>query len=223
MAQPRRYLNDLDACFVPRPACAGRACRGHARRASHDGRSKRSPFRALDLSACGRLRVALVLGAVFSSSLGVGLIFGFQPPLIALTLSRAGASSFAIGAVTSASLIAVILLGPWYPRVIARLGLKRCIVAGVCIAAVILLFMPVWPGVPSWLLLAIHERLCARADLDRQRDLDEQRERRRVARHHHGNLRHRLFDRNHRRSRPSGIHRDVAAGAPSSSVPCAWC
>lgn len=95
----------------------------------------------------------LVLGAVFSSSLGVGLIFGFQPPLIALTLSRAGASSFAIGAVTSASLIAVILLGPWYPRAIARLGLKRCIVAGVLIAAVILLFMPVWPGVPSWLLL----------------------------------------------------------------------
>ncbi len=95
----------------------------------------------------------LVLGAVFSSSLGVGLIFGFQPPLIALTLSRAGASSFAIGAVTSASLIAVILLGPWYPRAIARLGLKRCIVAGVLIAALILLLMPVWPGVPSWLLL----------------------------------------------------------------------
>ncbi len=95
----------------------------------------------------------LVLGAVFSSSLGVGLIFGFQPPLIALTLSRSGASSFAIGAVTAASLIAVILLGPWYPRAIARLGLKRCMVAGVGIAAVILLFMPVWPGVPSWLLL----------------------------------------------------------------------
>ncbi len=95
----------------------------------------------------------LVLGAVFSSCLGVGLIFGFQPPLIALTLSRSGASSFAIGAVSAASLIAVILLGPWYPRAIARLGLKRCIVAGVGIAAVILLFMPVWPSVPSWLLL----------------------------------------------------------------------
>src|SRR5271165_4081290 len=97
-----------------------------------------------------RLRPAsrrLVLGAVFSSSLGVGLIFGFQPPLIALTLSRAGASSFAIGAVTAASLIAVILLGPWYPRAIARLGLKRCIVAGVLIAALILLFMPVWPSI----------------------------------------------------------------------------
>jgi len=95
----------------------------------------------------------LILGAVFSSCLGVGLIFGFQPPLIALTLSRSGSSSFAIGAVTAASLIAVILLGPWYPRAIARLGLKRCIVVGVGIAALILLLMPAWPRVSIWLIL----------------------------------------------------------------------
>src|SRR5450631_4553457 len=63
----------------------------------------------------------LTLTAVFSSSLGVGLIFGFQPPLIALSLSRLGYSSFAIGSVTAASLIAVILCGPFYPRAIVRL------------------------------------------------------------------------------------------------------
>jgi MFS family permease len=95
----------------------------------------------------------LTLAAVFSSSLGVGLIFGFQPPLIALTLSRLGYSSFAIGAVTAASLIAVILCGPWYPRAIVRLGLKRCIVAGIVFAAVILLLMPLWPGAAPWLVL----------------------------------------------------------------------
>ena len=95
----------------------------------------------------------MVLAAVFSSSLGVGLIFGFQPPLIALTLSRLGYSSFAIGAVTAASLIAVILCGPFYPRVIMRLGLKRCIVFGIVFAAVILLLMPLRPNVPLWLLL----------------------------------------------------------------------
>jgi MFS family permease len=95
----------------------------------------------------------MVLAAVFSSCLGVGLIFGFQPPLIALTLSRLGYSSFAIGAVTAASLIAVILCGPFYPRVIVRVGLKRCIVAGIVFAAGILLLMPLWPGVPSWLAL----------------------------------------------------------------------
>jgi MFS family permease len=95
----------------------------------------------------------LTLAAVFSSSLGVGLIFGFQPPLIALTLSRLGYSSSVIGAVTAASLIAVILCGPWYPRVIVRLGLKRCIVAGIVFAAAILLLMPLWPGAAPWLVL----------------------------------------------------------------------
>ena len=95
----------------------------------------------------------LTLAAVFSSSLGVGLIFGFQPPLIALTLSRLGYSSFAIGAVTAASLIAVILCGPCYPRVIVRLGLKCCIVGGIIFAAVILLLMPLWPTLPCWLAL----------------------------------------------------------------------
>src|SRR5277367_3674744 len=90
----------------------------------------------------------LSLAAVFSSCLGVGLIFGFQPPLIALSLSRLGYSSFAIGAVTAASLIAVILCGPFYPPVMVRLGLKRCIVAGILVAAALLLLMPLWPSVP---------------------------------------------------------------------------
>jgi MFS family permease len=95
----------------------------------------------------------LSLAAVFSSCLGVGLIFGFQPPLIALTLSRLGYSSFAIGAVTAASLIAVILCGPLYPGAIVRLGLKRSIVAGIAFASVILLLMPLWPGAAVWMIL----------------------------------------------------------------------
>ena len=94
-----------------------------------------------------------MFGALFASSLGVGLIFGFQPPLIALTLSRAGASSFAIGSVTGASLVAVILWGPLYPRVIVRLGLKGSIILGVAAAALILLLMPLWPSVGVWLVL----------------------------------------------------------------------
>jgi MFS family permease len=73
--------------------------------------------------------------------------------LIALVLSRLGYSSFSIGAVTAASLIAVILCGPLYPRIIVRLGLKRCIVAGILFAAIILLLMPLRPSVPVWLAL----------------------------------------------------------------------
>lgn len=95
----------------------------------------------------------LTLAAVFSSCLGVGLIFGFQPPLIALAMSRLGYSSFDIGAVTAASLIAVMLCGPFYPRVIARLGLKRCVVSGIVFAAVLLMLMPLRPSLPVWLAL----------------------------------------------------------------------
>jgi MFS family permease len=95
----------------------------------------------------------LTLAAVFSSSLGVGLTFGFQPPLIALVLSRSGYSSAAIGAVTAASLVAVILLGPLYPALIARLGLRRSVMAGIGCGAAILLLMPLAVGVPSWLCL----------------------------------------------------------------------
>lgn len=90
---------------------------------------------------------------MFSSSLGVGLTFGFQPPLIALVLSRSGYSSAAIGAVTAASLVAVILLGPLYPALIARLGLRRSVMAGIGCGAAILLLMPLAVGVPSWLCL----------------------------------------------------------------------
>src|SRR5258708_40111079 len=58
-----------------------------------------------------------------------------------------------MGAVTAASLIAVILCGPFDPRAISRLGLKRCIAGGIGFAAVILLLMPLWPRVPTWLVL----------------------------------------------------------------------
>jgi MFS family permease len=98
---------------------------------------------------------SVTLAAVYSSSLGVGLIFGFQPPLIALVLSRAGSSGFAIGAVTAASLIAVIVLGPFYPAAISRLGLKACVAAGIGCAALVLLLMPAWPDVGFWLCLRL--------------------------------------------------------------------
>src|SRR5882762_5688916 len=73
------------------------------------------------------LEQRLSLAAVFSARFGVGLIFGFQPPLMALVLQRGGASSLEIGAVTSISTLAVMLCGPLYPGAIARLGLRFAI------------------------------------------------------------------------------------------------
>jgi MFS family permease len=84
------------------------------------------------------------------ATFGVGLLFGFQPPLIALVLERGGASGFETGAITSASTIAVILLGPCYPRAIYALGLRRAVLVGIGLAVGVLVLMPVFHTVPAW-------------------------------------------------------------------------
>jgi MFS family permease len=108
--------------------------------------SKRSSFSAAKTSS---------LAAVFCATLGVGLIFGFQPPLLAFVLARQGEPGFAIGAVTSMSTIAVIALAPFYPAIIARLGPRLAIMVGIGTAVAILLVMPFLTGLPGWMALRL--------------------------------------------------------------------
>lgn len=96
-----------------------------------------------------------ILAAVFSTSLGVGLIFGFEPPLIAMVLNRAGTSTVAIGSVIAVSLVSIVLIGPAYPRLIARIGLQRSVVGGVAFSILTLLLMPYWSGVYAWGFLRV--------------------------------------------------------------------
>ena len=93
--------------------------------------------------------------AVLATTLGVGLIFGFQPPLIAMILARDGVSSTMIGSVTSASALAVIALGPAYPRIIAWLGLRRAILIGIGLAIIVLLALTLFSGIPIWIGLRL--------------------------------------------------------------------
>jgi len=96
-----------------------------------------------------------VLAAVFSTNLGVGLIFGFEPPLIAIVLNRAGSDAFVIGTVIAISLVAVTLAGPFYPYWIGRLGLKRSVLSGIAVGVLILVAMPYWNSIPAWIALRI--------------------------------------------------------------------
>jgi len=96
-----------------------------------------------------------VLAAVFSTCLGVGLLFGFEPPLIAIVLNRNGSANFLIGAVIAVSLVSVTIVGPLYPYAIARLGLRDSVVFGVAASALILLAMPLSVSVPAWILLRV--------------------------------------------------------------------
>lgn len=100
-------------------------------------------------------RTPWVLAAVFSTSLGVGLIFGFEPPLIAMVLNRAATSTAMIGAVIAVALVAIVVVGPLYPRLIARIGLQRSVVGGVGFGIVVLLVMPVWNSLSGWLVLRL--------------------------------------------------------------------
>jgi MFS family permease len=53
---------------------------------------------------------------------------------MALVLERGGSSSFEIGAVTTISTAAVMMCGPFYPRAIARLGLRLAIILGILVS-----------------------------------------------------------------------------------------
>jgi len=109
-----------------------------------------SPGTPIDPSLRSKLQ-RFSLAAVFCASFGVGLIFGFQPPLMALVLERGGASSFEIGTVTSISTVAVMLCGPLYPRAITRLGLRFAIILGIGVSSLMLLAMPLVPSFQGWL------------------------------------------------------------------------
>ena len=79
--------------------------------------------------AGGRLGVAAAIAAI--SVAGIG--FGHSIPLFSVLLDRAGATGFQNGAATAAGATAVVLATPFYPRVIARTGLKPFLLLSVAV------------------------------------------------------------------------------------------
>ena len=75
----------------------------------------------------------LGLVAAISAISVAGLGFGHSIPLFSVLLDRAGASGFANGSASAAGALAVILATPFYPRFIARLGLKRFLLLSVLV------------------------------------------------------------------------------------------
>ena len=95
---------------------------------------------------------ALGLAAVTLHMTGVGLTLGVLFPLTSLTLERWGSSERVIGLAGSMSPIAILLLMPLLPRVAARLGAVRAMVAGCALAALALAAMYPLQSVPAWLV-----------------------------------------------------------------------
>ena len=94
---------------------------------------------------------ALGLAAVIVHMTGIGLTLGVLFPLTSLTLDRWGSSERVIGLAGAMSPVAALLLMPLLPRVAARLGAVRAMVAGCALAALALAAMYPLQSVPAWL------------------------------------------------------------------------
>jgi len=86
------------------------------------------------------------LAAIIGTAFGVGVAVGAIVPLVSLSLARDGYNALMIGVNSAMLPIAVILMGPLMPRIIARLGTLRSVYFGLGITALCVLLFPIFQG-----------------------------------------------------------------------------
>lgn len=99
----------------------------------------------------GERRLSLLM--INLSVFGAGVAWGALLPLMALRLARQGVDASMIGLNTAMSPIAILAVGPFLPRLIARLGTLASICYGLSAAAVTVLLLPALPSLPAWFVL----------------------------------------------------------------------
>jgi MFS family permease len=107
----------------------------------------------MDIDALTRRQRRLSLLAVNMNVLGVGIALGALVPLMALGLARRGVDTTLIGLNAAMFPIAILCVGPFVPRLIARLGTARSVYVGLTVTAVSVLLLPVLTGLPGWFAL----------------------------------------------------------------------
>jgi len=90
------------------------------------------------------------LAAIIGTAFGVGVAVGAIVPLISLSLERDGYNALMIGINSAMLPVAVILMGPLMPRIIARLGALRSVYLGLGLAALCVLLFPAIPNYYAW-------------------------------------------------------------------------
>lgn len=81
-------------------------------------------------------------GAVFS--------FSFVLPLLSLILEQQGTSSTLIGLSAASEAVAIFLVAPFAPRLLARLGPVKAMMLAIALRLVTFLLLPVFPNVWAW-------------------------------------------------------------------------
>jgi len=90
------------------------------------------------------------LAAIIGTAFGVGVAVGAIVPLVSLSLARDGYNALMIGINSAMLPVAVILMGPLMPRIIARLGALRSVYLGLSLAALCVLLFPALPNYYAW-------------------------------------------------------------------------
>ncbi|MGH6946350.1 MAG: MFS transporter [Kiloniellales bacterium] len=106
--------------------------------------------RIQDLSPTDR-RASLT--AIILHMLGVGFLIGLMMPLTALVLESWGTSATLIGIVAAMPALAIVLLMPIGPRLMARWGTIKPMLAGLAVGGLALALLPLLPNVPAWIVL----------------------------------------------------------------------
>lgn len=95
----------------------------------------------------------LSLAAVIASFAAMGLMWGLMLPLLALILERDGVDTALNGLNAAMASLAILVAGPFVPRIIHAVGLLPSLHIGIAVVAGAILLMAVFPGIGPWLLL----------------------------------------------------------------------
>jgi MFS family permease len=79
-----------------------------------------------------------------------GMAMGITWPLLALVLDRQGVSESLIGLSSASQSLAVFVAAPLAPRLLQRVGLSGCVLAGIGSVVLMMVLLPTFPNVLAW-------------------------------------------------------------------------
>jgi MFS family permease len=91
--------------------------------------------------------------AVIVSVTSIGLSMGLTMPLIALVLERDGVTNTVIGLNTAMGALAMLVMAPLLPRLMAAIGTLGALYLGIALAALTILLLPLLHNLPAWFAL----------------------------------------------------------------------
>lgn len=96
-----------------------------------------------------RLNLIAVTAAMSVTS----LIYGLSLPLLSLVMNQRGVEDTWIGLSTATQSVAILLIAPFLPPYMSRVGPAALMLGAIVVSLVAFLLLPVFTSVPSWFLL----------------------------------------------------------------------